>query len=154
MNSLELRSWRIAQRWISETQPSSSSEARSRTTETAEAPTRLLDSTWLRMKTEVTVVSGSPPAKSRTEPNSPSARAKASAIPAPRPGRRLGKMMRRKIVKLPAPSEAAAASISRSISSSSGCTARTTKGRVTNISATTTAARVDARSIPSGLSLP
>ena len=63
-------------------------------------------------------------------------------------------MMRRKIVKLPAPSEAAAASISRSISSSSGCTARTTKGRVTNISATTTAARVPKRWIPIGLSLP
>ena len=63
-------------------------------------------------------------------------------------------MMRRKIVKLPAPSEAAAASISRSISSSSGCTARTTKGRVTKQRATTTAARVKARSIPSGLSAP
>ena len=72
-----------------------------------------------------------PPAKIRTEPNSPSARAKASATPAARPGRRLGKMIRRKIVKPPAPSEAAASSISRSISISSGCTARTTKGRVT-----------------------
>ncbi len=63
-------------------------------------------------------------------------------------------MMRRKIVRFPAPSEAAAASISRSISRSSGWTARTTKGRVTNIRATTTAARVAARWMPIGLSLP
>ena len=63
-------------------------------------------------------------------------------------------MMRRKIVKPPAPSEAAASSISRSISISSGCTARTTKGRVTNISATTTAVRVSEMSIPTGLFLP
>ena len=63
-------------------------------------------------------------------------------------------MMRRKIVKPPAPSEAAASSISRSISISSGCTARTTKGRVTNSRATTTAARVQAMSMPNGLSLP
>src|SRR5207237_10661658 len=39
MNSLEPRSWRIAQRWISETEASSSSEATSSTTETAAAPT-------------------------------------------------------------------------------------------------------------------
>ena len=63
-------------------------------------------------------------------------------------------MILRKIVRLPAPSEAAAASISRSISSSSGCTARTTKGRVTNIRATTTAVRVSAMWIPIGLSVP
>ncbi len=63
-------------------------------------------------------------------------------------------MILRKIVKLLAPSDAAAASISRSISSSSGCTARTTKGRVTNISATTTAVRVKAMWTPIGLLLP
>ena len=63
-------------------------------------------------------------------------------------------MMRRKIVNPPAPSEAAASSISRSISISSGCTARTTKGRVTKSSATTTAARVKAMSTPNGLSCP
>ena len=66
MNSLELRSWRIAQRWINETAASSKSEATSRTTETAEAPISLPDSIWLRMKTEETVVSGNPPAKRRT----------------------------------------------------------------------------------------
>ena len=60
-------------------------------------------------------------------------------------------MIRRKTVKPPAPSEVAASSISRSISSSSGCTARTTKGRVTKSSATTTATRVKATSTPIGL---
>ncbi len=51
-------------------------------------------------------------------------------------------MIRRKIVKLPAPSEAAASSMSRSSSISTGCTARTTNGSVTNSSASSTAARV------------
>ena len=41
-------------------------------------------------------------------------------------------MIRRKVVNGPAPSEAAASSMSRSSSSSTGCTARTTNGRVTN----------------------
>ena len=63
-------------------------------------------------------------------------------------------MIRRKTVKPPAPSEVAASSISRSISISSGCTARTTKGRVTKQSAKTTATRVKATSRPIGLSAP
>ena len=63
-------------------------------------------------------------------------------------------MIRRKTVKPPAPSEAAASSMSRSISISSGCTARTTKGRVTKQRATTIAARESAMSIPTGLLLP
>ena len=50
--------------------------------------------------------------------------------------------------------EAAAASISRSISSSSGCTARTTKGRVTKSRAMTTPTRETKTSTPIGLSLP
>ena len=63
-------------------------------------------------------------------------------------------MIRRKTVKPPAPSEAAASSISRSISISSGCTARVTKGRVTKQSATTIATLVKAMLTPIGLSAP
>ena len=58
-------------------------------------------------------------------------------MPARIAGLRFGKMIRRKVVSGPAPSEAAASSISRSSSSSTGCTARTTNGRVTKSSATT-----------------
>ena len=50
--------------------------------------------------------------------------------------------MWRKIVQLPAPSEAAACSASRSTSISTGCTERTTNGSVTNSSAMTSAGRV------------
>ena len=57
----------------------------------------------------------------------------------------VGRMMRRKIVRLPAPSEAAASSMSWSSSISSGCTARTTNGRVTKRRAMTTAMRVRRR---------
>ena len=57
-------------------------------------------------------------------------------------GVRLGRTMLRKMRRLGAPSEAAASSISRSSSSSTGCTARTTNGRVTNSSARTTATLV------------
>ena len=63
-------------------------------------------------------------------------------------------MIRRKTVKPPAPSEVAASSISRSISISSGCTARTTKGRVMKQSATTIATLVKAMLSPNGLSDP
>ena len=51
-------------------------------------------------------------------------------------------MIRRKIVQRRAPSDAAASSISRSSSISTGCTVRTTNGSVTNSSASTTAERV------------
>ena len=129
-----------------------STESASSTTETAEAPGTLPDSIWLRMKTEETSVSkGMFPEIRISEPYSPSARAKASMMPATIPGSRLGKMIRRKMVKPPAPSEVAASSISRSISISSGCTERTTKGRVTKQSATTTATLVPAMSRPIGL---
>ncbi|CFS38899.1 Uncharacterised protein [Mycobacterium tuberculosis] len=43
-----------------------------------------------------------------------------------------------KILAPLAPSDAAASSVSRSISSSTGCTARTTNGNVTNANATPT----------------
>jgi hypothetical protein len=133
----------------------SRSEAPRSTTDTAAAPVSFPDSIWLRMKTdETSVLNGMLPEIRISEPNSPRARAKASAIPALRPGRRLGKMIRRNTVKPLAPREAAASSMSRSSSSSSGCTARTTKGRVTNSSAITTAVRVKAMSTPIGLVLP
>ena len=50
-----------------------------------------------------------------------------------------------------APSEAAASSISRSSSFSTGWTVRTTNGSVTNRSAIPTAIRVKAMLIPTGL---
>ena len=51
-------------------------------------------------------------------------------------------MIRRKIVSGPAPSDAAASSMSVSSSISTGCTERITNGRVTNSSAITTPIRV------------
>ena len=63
-------------------------------------------------------------------------------------------MIRRKTVNRLAPSDSAACSISRSSSSSTGCTARTTNGSVTNRSAMTTAVRVNATLMPTGLSGP
>ena len=56
--------------------------------------------------------------------------------------------MRRKIVSLAAPSDAAASSISRSSSISTGCTVRTTNGSVTKRSAISTPQRVYATSTP------
>ena len=70
------------------------------------------------------------------------ARAKASAMPERIAGRRFGRTIRRKTVWPRAPSEAAASSISRSSSSSTGCTLRITNGSVSNSSASTTAVRV------------
>src|SRR5256714_1779953 len=66
-------------------------------------------------------------------------------------GTRFGSTMRRNTVIRPAPSDAAASSISRSSSSSVGCTVRTTNGSVTNRSASTTAPRVKATLTPTGL---
>ena len=63
-------------------------------------------------------------------------------------------MIRRNVVNRLAPSEAAASSTSVSISSSTGCTVRTTNGSVTNASARSTARRVLSSSTPSGLSGP
>ena len=104
------------------------------------------------MKTDDTWVSnGLLPMISTTEPNSPTARANASAAPDRIAGTRLGRMMRRKVVSGAAPSEAAACSISRSSSISTGCTARTTNGSVTNSSASATATCVNATLMPTGL---
>ena len=103
------------------------------------------------MKTDATsVLYGRFPEISTIEPNSPIARANPSATPASIAGAKLGSTIRVKIVRPPAPSEAAASSISRSSSISTGCTARTTNGSVTNSNAMTTAARVNATLIPNG----
>ena len=59
----------------------------------------------------------------------------ASPTPARIAGRSFGRMIRRKIVHGLAPSDAAASSMSRSSAISTGCTARTTNGSVTNSSA-------------------
>jgi hypothetical protein len=61
-----------------------------------------------------------------------------------------GRITRRKVVSRLAPREAAASSTSRSRLSSTGCTVRTTKGRVTKARARKTAHRVLAAWIPSG----
>ena len=58
------------------------------------------------------------------------------------PGRGWAGTMRRKIVKRLAPSDAAASSASGSSSASTGCTVRTTNGRVTNRKARKIAGRV------------
>ena len=88
---------------------------------------------------------------STMEPNSPTARANASATPDRIAGSRFGKTTRRKMAKRFAPSDAAASSMSRSNSVSTGCTVRTTNGSVTNKSAITTETRVKATLIPTGL---
>ena len=82
------------------------------------------------------------PASSTIDPNSPTARAKASAAPETIAGRSAGRTTRLKITALEAPREAAASSTSRSSSIRTGCTERTTKGSVTNSNASATAARV------------
>src|SRR5829696_3523035 len=79
---------------------------------------------------------------STTAPNSPTARAKASATPDRIAGATVGRTMRRKIAAGDAPSEAAASSTSRSSSCRTGCTVRTTNGSVTNRSQQHAPARV------------
>ena len=72
---------------------------------------------------------------STTEPNSPMQRAKPSAPPVRIAGTRLGSTIRRITVNGDAPRDAAASSMSRSSSSSTGWTERTMNGSVTNSSA-------------------
>ncbi len=85
------------------------------------------------------VLNGMLPEIRTTEPNSPMARANASAGAGDdrRAAGSAGRS-RRKIVKPRAPSEAAASSTSWSSSISTGCTERTTNGSVTNSSASST----------------
>src|SRR4051812_6525490 len=80
--------------------------------------------------------------------------AKASAPPETIAGMRLGRMMRRNVVPAPAPSDVAASSISLSSSMRTGCTERTTNGRVTKSSDIATAVFVKATLMPTGLSVP
>src|SRR5215217_1603597 len=84
------------------------------------------------MRTAATSVwKGMFPEMRTTEPNSPMARANPSPTPARIAGSRFGRTISRKLVQLLAPSAVAACSMSRSSSSSTGCTARTTNGSVT-----------------------
>lgn len=69
-------------------------------------------------------------------------------------GARVGSTTRRNVTRLEAPSEAAASSTSLSSSMSTGCTARTTNGSVTNASATASPQRVALRCTPIGLEGP
>ena len=74
----------------------------SSTTETAAAVVVRPLSIWLKMKTdETSVLNGMLPEIRISEPNSPIARAKASATPARMAGRRFGRMILRKIVSGP-----------------------------------------------------
>ena len=61
-----------------------------------------------------------------------------------------GRITRSTVCQRDAPSVAAASSIWTSISSSTGCTVRTTNGSPTNIIATVTPAGANATLIPSG----
>ena len=104
------------------------------------------------MRTEATSVSkGRLSLSSTREPNSEIARAKLSVAPAMIAGNRLGRMIRRKMVKRLAPRLAAASSTSASSSSSTGCTVRTMNGSVTNAKASSTELGVNAQSRPIGL---
>jgi hypothetical protein len=82
------------------------------------------------------------PDRITTEPNSPTARAKARAAPASRAGAMVGSTIRRKLVTGPAPRQRAASSMSGSMASSTGWTERTTNGRVTKARASTTPGRL------------
>ena len=83
------------------------------------------------------------PQISTTEPNSPTARANASAAPETIAGQQVRQHDPAERSGSPlAPSDAAASSISGSSSISTGCTERTTNGSVTNSSASRIAQRV------------
>ncbi len=100
---------------------------------------------------ETSVRNGRLPESKLTEPNSPIARANARPVPVSIAGTRFGRMMRRAMRNGDAPSDAAAASMSRSSSMSTGCTVRTTKGSVTKSNATVIAVRVKAMLMCAGL---
>ena len=128
------------------------SEITSRTTEIAAAPIGLSLSICLKMNIEATCVSNGMLPQIRTiEPNSPTARANASAAPledrrhevgqdhAAEDGEADGAERERGLLHL------------RSSSISTGCTERMTNGSVTNSSASRTANCVKATLMPSGL---
>src|SRR5206468_1280995 len=112
-------SWRAPQRANHWMPPRMITEITKRTTDTAAAPVLSYCSICpLMYREETSVTLGRLPAIRTTDPNSPTARAKASATPESMAGMRLGRMILRKMVKLLAPKEAAASSTSRSSSSS------------------------------------
>ena len=114
-------------------------EITSSTIEIAAAPAGSSFSISVLIHCDDTSVSpGIAPPMSTIDPNSPMALEKARPAPESSDGASAGRMTEKKIVRLLAPSEAAASSTSRSSSSSTGCTARTTKGSVTKASATPT----------------
>src|SRR6476661_9417674 len=107
------------------------------------------------MRTEATSVEyGRLPDNSTSDPYSLMPRAKLRAAPEVIAGANAGMIKVRNVVKRDAPSDAAASSTSGSSSASTGCTVRTTNGRVTKRNARKTAIRVLAQSTPSGLDGP
>ena len=121
------------------------------TTASAVAPTMSYCSSLEIMSNGViSEMSGILPAMKMTEPYSPMAREKASVKPVRSAGKMAGKSTRRKVCQREAPSEAAASSISGSMSSITGCKVRTTKGRPIKVRATTMPSGVKATLIPNG----
>ena len=95
------------------------------------------------------------PEISTTEPNSPTARANASAAPTRIAGTRFGSTIRRKTVAVARRRATAPPPPSRGRARcSTGCTERTTNGSVTNSSASSTASCVNATLMPIGLLRP
>ena len=98
----------------------------------------------------ISEIIGMLPAMKITEPYSPIARAKAIAKPVSSAGMIDGRITFVKVCRRVAPRLVAASSSSFSVSSSTGCTVRTTKGSPMKISAITTPAGVKASLMPSG----
>ncbi len=118
---------------------STTNEIANSTMDIAAAPVRSSFSIKVRIHCDDTsVLPGTAPPISTTEPNSPMARENASPAPDNSDGQQRRQHYRGEDFGPLAPSDAAASSTSRSISSSTGCTARTTNGSVTNANATAT----------------
>ena len=100
----------------------------------------------------VWVTPGRLPAKVIVAPNSPSARAQVSTVPAASEGQISGSVTRRKTVQRFAPRLRAASSSRRFIERSPDSTVITKNGMATNDSATMTPARVNGSVIPVALS--
>ena len=121
------------------------------TTASAVAPTMSYCSSLATIRSGViSEMKGMLPAMKMTEPYSPMAREKASVKPVISAGRIAGMRTKRKVCQRLAPSTAAASSISGSMSSITGCSVRTTKGRLMKVSATTMPTGVNATLKPSG----
>src|SRR5262249_32540106 len=108
---------------------STANEIASSTMDIAAAPVRSSFSIKVRIHCDDTsVFPGTAPPISTTEPNSPIARENASPAPDNNAGVSDGNTTEVNTFGPEAPSDAAASSVSRSISSSTGWTARTTNG--------------------------